>query len=90
MARQLMTDGRLGDRRHVVGPGRKKLLMKIVMLIVAGVLIVIGAVWALQGIGVLGGSAMSGSSMWAIIGPIVALVGLGLGLVALRRRAPRS
>ena len=64
--------------------------MKIVMLIVAAVLIVIGAVWALQGIGVLGGSAMSGSSMWAIIGPIVVVVGLGLGLFALRRGARRS
>ena len=90
MARQLMTDGRLGDRRHVVGPGRKKFLMKIVMLIVAVVLIVIGAVWALQGLGVIGGSAMSGNSMWAIIGPILVVVGLGVGLVALRRGARRS
>jgi len=64
--------------------------MKIVMLIVAAVLIVIGAVWTLQGTGVLGGSAMSGNSMWAIIGPIVVIVGLGLGLVALRRGVRRS
>jgi len=64
--------------------------MKIVMLIVAGVLIVIGAVWALQGPGVIGGSAMSGNSMWAIIGPLLVVVGLGLGLVAFRRGARRS
>ena len=64
--------------------------MKIVMLIVAAVLIVIGAVWTLQGIGVMGGSAMSGNSMWAIIGPIVIVVGIGLGLVALRRGARRG
>ena len=35
-------------------------MMKIVMLIVAAALIVIGAVWAMQGLGVMGGSAMSG------------------------------
>lgn len=64
--------------------------MKILMLIVAAVLIVIGVVWSLQGLGVIGGSAMSGNSMWAIIGPIVVLVGLGVGLVALRRGATRS
>jgi hypothetical protein len=47
--------------------------------VVIGVLLVLaGAVWALQGFGVLGGSAMSGKSMWAVIGPIVAVVGLVL------------
>jgi len=64
--------------------------MKIVMLIVADVLIVIGVVWALQGLGVMGGSAMSGNSMWAIIGPIVVVIGIGVGLVALRRGASRG
>jgi len=62
--------------------------MKIAMLIVAAVLILLGALWALQGLGVLGGSAMSGNKMWAVIGPIVVIVGIGVGLVALRRRAP--
>jgi hypothetical protein len=47
--------------------------------VVIGVLLVLaGAVWALQGFDVLGGSAMSGKSMWAVIGPIVAVVGLVL------------
>ena len=64
--------------------------MKIVMLIVAAVLIAVGAVWTLQGVGAIGGSAMSGNSMWAIIGPIVVVVGIGVGLVALRRGATRS
>ncbi len=64
--------------------------MKIAMLIVAAVLILLGALWALQGLGVVGGSAMSGNKMWAVIGPIVIIVGIGVGLVALRRRAPRS
>jgi hypothetical protein len=47
--------------------------------VVVGVLLVLaGAVWALQGFDVLGGSAMSGKSMWAVIGPIVAVAGLAL------------
>jgi hypothetical protein len=33
---------------------------------------------------------MSGNKMWAVIGPIVVIVGIGVGLVALRRGAPRS
>ena len=64
--------------------------MKIVTLIVAALLIVIGAVWALQGLGVIGGSAMSGNSIWATIGPILVVAGIGIGLVALRRGARRS
>ncbi|HEU0028087.1 MAG TPA: hypothetical protein VFQ25_13310 [Ktedonobacterales bacterium] len=55
--------------------------------VIIGVLLVIaGVVWALQGFGVLPGSFMSGSLTWAIIGPIVALVGLVVVVVALRRR----
>jgi hypothetical protein len=47
--------------------------------VVIGVLLVLaGVVWGLQGFDVLGGSSMSGNSMWAVIGPIVAVVGLAL------------
>jgi len=53
-----------------------------------GVLLVIaGAVWFLQGIGVLGGSGMSGKTLWAVVGPIVALVGVGVAVLGSRRRA---
>ena len=64
--------------------------MKIVMLIVAAVLIVFGVFWALQGIGVMGGSAMSGDSMWAIIGPILVGRSECAGVGRLRRRARAS
>ena len=53
------------------------------------ILIAIGLVWTLQGFNVLGGSAMSGSPTWAIIGPIVLVVGLVLiviSIVVARRR----
>ncbi len=46
-------------------------------VIVAGVLlIVVGAVWTLQGLGYLPGSVMSGVTFWAVVGPVVAVVGL--------------
>jgi hypothetical protein len=41
-------------------------------------LILVGAVWFLQGIDVLGGSGMSGKTLWAVIGPIVGLVGVAV------------
>ena len=46
-----------------------------------------GGVWALQGFGVLPGSFVSGSMTWAIIGPIVAVVGLIIIFLAVRRRS---
>jgi hypothetical protein len=63
-------------------------------LIVGGViLIAVGLVWTLQGFNVLGGSVMSGSSLWATIGPIVLIIGIVLIVVAIamgRRRGHRE
>ena len=58
--------------------------------LVPGVILVcVGLVWTLQGLNVLGGSAMSGSSLWATVGPIVLLVGVVLiGISIARRRRP--
>lgn len=54
------------------------------LLITVGALATIaGVIFALQGFGVLGGSVMSGSSVWATLGPLIAIVGLvaiGTGL----------
>lgn len=44
------------------------------------VLVVVGLVWFLQGVGVLGGSPMTGVTLWAVVGPALALVGLSLAL----------
>jgi hypothetical protein len=49
--------------------------------------LVLGAVWTLQGLNVLGGSVMSGVTIWAIVGPAVAVVGLILIIVGLNARA---
>ncbi|MGH8911684.1 MAG: hypothetical protein ACRDVD_04160 [Acidimicrobiia bacterium] len=48
-------------------------------------LVVVGVVWLLQGLGLVEGSSMTGVALWAIIGPIVALVGVGLLIMAARR-----
>ncbi|MFI5733874.1 hypothetical protein ACIA49_27415 [Kribbella sp. NPDC051587] len=57
---------------------------KIVAIAFGVLLTVLGAVWTLQGLGYLKGSSMTGSSLWAIVGPIVAAFGVGLLYVAIR------
>jgi hypothetical protein len=52
--------------------------------------IVIGVVWTLQGLGQLGGSAMTGERLWAVVGPIVALAGLVLVAIGFRSRRARG
>jgi hypothetical protein len=57
------------------------------LYIVLGVLLVlVGGVWTLQGLDVMGGSAMSGVTLWAVVGPIVLIVGLLVLWRGLRRR----
>jgi hypothetical protein len=58
-------------------------------IIVGVILGIVGVIWTLQGLNVLGGSAMSGSALWAIVGPIVLVIGLvliGIGIANARRR----
>ena len=64
--------------------------MRWVLIIVGIIGLLLGALWTLQGLDIVGGSAMSGNSMWAIIGPIVAVVGILLLLVGARRRSPNA
>jgi len=48
--------------------------------------LVLGALWTLQGLNLLGGSVMSGVTLWAIIGPVVAVAGLILIIIGVRKR----
>ncbi|WP_127794735.1 hypothetical protein [Agromyces sp. LHK192] len=65
--------------------------MNWVLIVLGALLTASGVVWTFQGLGVLPGSAMSGVTLWAIVGPIVAVVGIALLLwgVARRRRIRR-
>jgi drug/metabolite transporter superfamily protein YnfA len=57
-----------------------------VVLALGAVLVIFGAVFFLQGIDVLGGSGMSGKTLWAILGPVIALAGVAVLVVGGRRR----
>ena len=71
-------------------PVRDAARMRKPVLVAIGALVVImGIVFMLQGIGLIGGSAMTGSPLWAILGPIIALGGVALIVLGLRSR-PKS
>jgi hypothetical protein len=61
--------------------------MRTISLLVGGIAILAGAVWILQGSGVLPGSFMTGQRMWLIIGIIVGIIGLALAYNGMRRPA---
>ncbi|WP_179473713.1 hypothetical protein [Mycolicibacterium vinylchloridicum] len=59
--------------RHVVG--------------VVGVLVTLfGLLFTLQGFGAVQGSPMSNTTTWSVLGPIIALIGIGLAVAAWRPR----
>lgn len=59
-----------------------------VFVIVGVVAVLLGGLWALQGSGVIGGSAMSDSTTWLVIGVVVVLAGVVLIALGARRRKP--
>ncbi len=44
-----------------------------------------GLIWALQGFGVLGGSPMSNTTTWSVIGPITSLIGIVIAVFSWRK-----
>lgn len=46
----------------------------------------VGVLWTLQGLNLVHGSAMSGSSLWATMGPVVFVAGLALIAIGITRR----
>ncbi|RWF52185.1 MAG: hypothetical protein EOS50_25605 [Mesorhizobium sp.] len=61
--------------------------MRLIKNLLALIALAIGALWSLQGVGLVGGSFMTGQPQWLYIGIITALVGLG-GLVWANRSRP--
>jgi hypothetical protein len=59
---------------------------RILGLVVAVALIVFGTIFTLQGLGYVGGSSMTGSQTWAVLGPLIAGLGVALAIVVLQRR----
>jgi hypothetical protein len=64
-------------------------MRKPVLVTVGVVVALLGAVFTFQGLGFIGGSAMTGSTLWAILGPIIAIAGIALVVVGLRRGPTR-
>jgi hypothetical protein len=74
-----------GWRKRVSRTAKKGVPMKKPLLVGLGVLIAFaGAVFTLQGLGYVKGSAMTGATGWAVLGPLIALAGLAIAAVGLR------
>ena len=58
--------------------------MRVALIVVGVILMLVGAVWFLQGINVLPGSFMTGQRQWAINGGVAFVVG-GVAFVLGRR-----
>jgi hypothetical protein len=58
-----------------------------IQIVVAIVLIVLGALWSGQGAGYIPGSFMTGDRTWLVVGLVLLVAGIVLLLRALRRRA---
>ena len=63
-------------------------VMRIAIVVLGVIVALFGLLWALQGFGVVGGSPMSNTTTWSVIGPIVVLVGIAIAVFGSRRRKP--
>ncbi|AGC62550.1 MULTISPECIES: hypothetical protein [Mycobacterium ulcerans group] len=61
----------------------------VVTFAVGLIIALFGSIWALQGFGVLGGSPMSNTTTWSVIGPITALVGIVIAVISWRRMSSK-
>ena len=52
--------------------------MTIARRVVGAVLVLTGAVWIGQGLDLIQGSSMTGSTFWAVVGALCVVAGLGL------------
>ena len=60
--------------------------MRPLLIALGAIMVVMGAIWTFQGLGYIEGSAMTDQTLWAVLGPILAGFGVGLVVVASRRR----
>lgn len=61
-------------------------MTRVVLVALAVLMVLVGALWTLQGLGYVQGSPMTGVRFWSLVGPLLAGFGVALGLVALRGR----
>ena len=58
--------------------------MKVTLFMVAGLLLLFGSVWTLQGFNILAGSVMSGHPFWIFAGAGAVIGGVVLGILGTR------
>ena len=61
-----------------------------VLFALGGVLLVVGLIWLGQGVGLIGGSFMTGEAVWAVIGGVCIFVGAYLIRTGFRWRRAAS
>ncbi len=66
------------------------MIKKPVLAVVGVIAVLIGAVWAGQGIGLLPGSSMTGDPTWLVIGSITFALGVVLVVLSTRGRSWRN
>jgi hypothetical protein len=64
--------------------GARKVRRRSFVTVAGVVLLLLGLLWFLQGVGVVGGSFMSGEPVWAVIGLVLLLLAVRLLAEALR------
>ena len=60
--------------------------MPVMRLFIAALVALVGAVWIGQGLGFIGGSVMTGSGFWAVMGVVLLAVATVVAVTALRGR----
>jgi len=60
--------------------------MRNAMTVLGVVVALFGVLFTLQGVGKVQGSFMSNTTTWTVLGPIIALAGIGLAIAGWRRR----
>ena len=59
-------------------------MRKVLPMVLGALLVLVGVVWTFQGLGYISGSPMTGVTAWALIGPVVAGLGVALVVVGFR------
>jgi hypothetical protein len=58
--------------------------MRIAVIVVGIVVALFGLLFALQGFGAVAGSPMSGTTTWSVLGPLIAIAGVGIAVAGWR------
>jgi hypothetical protein len=61
-------------------------VMRTSRLVLAALFALVGVVWIGQGIGAIGGSAMTGSPFWAVVGAVLLVVAVAILVIERRPR----